>query len=97
MVADGTYNRILQLNWIRADVDGDGTMEMVASSAQAGKMPPTSSYDVWFQNTSSPPLNNRYYIDGKIYQGWDNVPAEYKVPPAVSETQEDFKLIKFIF
>ena len=96
MVMDGSYNRILQLNWIRADVAGDGKMEMVASGARAGKSAPTSSYDVWFQNTASPPSNNRYYIEGQIYQGWDNVPQEYKVQP-VSETQEDFKLMKFGF
>jgi ABC-type amino acid transport substrate-binding protein len=96
MVTDGSYNRILQLNWIRADVDGDGKLEMVASGARAGKSAPTSSYDVWFQNAASPPSNNRYYIEGQIYQGWDNVPQEYKVQP-VSETQEDFKLMKFGF
>jgi len=96
MVTDGSYNRILQLNWIRADVDGDGKLEMVPSGARAGKAAPTSSYDVWFQDASPPPTNNRYYIEGQIYQGWDNVPPEYKVQP-VSETQEDFKLMKFSF
>ncbi len=97
MVMDGSYNRILQVNWIRADVDGDGKLEMVPSGIHAGMAAPTSSYDVWFQNTSSPPLNDRYYIEGQIYQGWDTVPPEYKVQPIVSDVQEDFKLLKFSF
>jgi ABC-type amino acid transport substrate-binding protein len=96
MVSDGSYHKILQLNWIRADVDGDGTMELIAAGERAGKQPPATGYNVWFQNDSGTPSNNRYYIEGEIYQGWDNVPPQYKVPP-VSEEQEDFKLMKFGF
>ena len=96
MLSDGSYNKILQLNWIRSDVDGDGKMELIAAGERAGKQPPASGYNVWFQNDPGTTTNNRYYIGGKIYQGWDNVPAEYKVPP-VSEEQEDFKLLKFGF
>ena len=96
MVSDGSYNRILQLNWIRADVDGDGKMEMISGGEHAGKAAPTNSYAVWFENSSEAQSSNRYYIGGEIYQGWDNVPQEYKVQP-VSEKQEDFKLMKFSF
>ncbi|GJM29417.1 MAG: hypothetical protein DHS20C17_20520 [Cyclobacteriaceae bacterium] len=96
MMADGTYNNILQLNWIRADVDGDGKMEMIAGH-QVGKAEPSSSYDVWFQDSSTGPRNNRYYVDGQVYQGWDSVPQQYKTQPIVDERPEDLKLLKFSF
>lgn len=95
MISDGTYNKILQLNWIRADVDGDGKLEMVGGDF-SGKAAPTSSYDVLFGNTSTGANANRYYVNGQIYQGWDNVPQQYKVQP-VSERPEDLKLMKFSF
>lgn len=93
MIADGTYNRILQINWIRADVDGDGKLELVGGN-NSGKAAPTSSYDVWFETNSAPSNTNRYYVDGRVYQGWDNVPQQYKSQP-VSERPEDLKLLKF--
>jgi len=95
MMVDGTYNKILELNWIRADIDGDGKLEMIGGS-HAGKAQPTSSYDVWFQ--SSPPVadGNQYYVDGKLYPTWDSVPQKYKVAPP-SERPEDLKLLKFSF
>ena len=34
MQADGTYNIILRLDWIRADVDGDGRTELVAGNTR---------------------------------------------------------------
>ncbi len=96
MISDGTYNRILQLNWIKADVDGDGNLELVGGK-HTGKAAPTSSYDIWFDNSSnSTPASHRYYVDGEVYQGWDNVPQQYKVQP-ISERPEDFKLMKFNF
>ena len=95
MISDGTYNKILQLNWIRADVDGDGKLEMVGGD-QTGKAAPTSSYAVWFEDSSPSSTTNRYYVGGQIYQGWDNVPSQYKVQP-VSERPEDLKLMKFSF
>ena len=36
MLADGTYNRILGLAWIEADVDGDGQSELVLQGDRAG-------------------------------------------------------------
>ena len=81
MIADGTYNRILQLNWIRTDVDGDGQVEMVLGGSQAGKLAPTNTYGVPLTDadrTLEGPVN-RYYIDGKVYPDWDSVPDKYKV------------------
>jgi ABC-type amino acid transport substrate-binding protein len=95
MISDGSYNRILQLNWIRADIDGDGKMEMVGGE-HAGKAAPSSSYDVWFENSGTDSSTNRYYVNGQIYQGWDNIPQQYKVQ-TTTERPEDLKLMKFSF
>jgi ABC-type amino acid transport substrate-binding protein len=99
MVADGSYNRILQLNWIRADVDGDGHMELVLNGTRAGTTPPVSSYDVLFQNTASASTgnNNRFYVEGKVYNGWDNVPRQYKVAPMKSEKLNKMEMLQFSF
>lgn len=81
MVADGSYNEILQLNWIQADVDGDGKTEMVLSGNRAGKQAPSDIYNLALQNTESVMVadNSRYYIEGKVYDSWNQIPDTYKV------------------
>jgi len=85
MLADGTYNKILRLNWIRADVDGDGRMELVPINARAGRIPPTAGYRILSPETTgeSADESDRYFIDGQTYEGWDNVPERYKLPEEV--------------
>jgi ABC-type amino acid transport substrate-binding protein len=86
MVADGTYNEILHLTWIRADVDGDGTPELVLEGKEAGTKAPLGAYGLLADsNPISQNGNQRYYIEGKFYDSWNNVPESYKVPPPVSE------------
>ena len=82
MVADGTYNEILQLNWIHADVDGDGKFELVLGPDTAGLAAPDIGYALFAANMPEPGsgAEARYYIDGQIYQGWQNVPERYKIP-----------------
>lgn len=80
MIADGTYNRILELNWVRADMDGDGQMELILDGNVAGTAPPQYTYGVFsdqslVKKTDSP---ERFYIKGRMYNCWDNVPQEYK-------------------
>jgi hypothetical protein len=87
MMADGTYNKILRMNWIRADVDGDGRMELVLSGNRAGITEPDLAYNILHM----PDTNQRghYYIDGRLYENWNDVPNEYKVPqPRVSSDPE---------
>lgn len=80
MTEDGSMNEILALNWIRADVDGDGKMELVLGSQMAGTEAPKNIYglmmDDRYREKNEP---NRYYIDGKLYEDWDNVPKSYKL------------------
>lgn len=77
MIADGTYHKILELNWIRADVDGDGKYEFVLDGKQAGIEAPQYTYEV-FQSQPDTGQNERYYIDGKLYDNWEEVPVQYK-------------------
>jgi ABC-type amino acid transport substrate-binding protein len=52
MLADGAYNRILDLSWIRADVDGDGVADLILRGDQAGAKPPEGGYEVLTVQTS---------------------------------------------
>lgn len=83
MISDGTYNRILQLNWIRADVDGDGLLELVLGSTNAGLNAPEDGYDVFVTEgqTTEAPANSHYWVDGRLYNSWDTVPDRYKTAP----------------
>ena len=47
MVGDGTYNQALQVDWIRADVDGDGRLEMIPRGDRLGTAPPQRSYELF--------------------------------------------------
>jgi ABC-type amino acid transport substrate-binding protein len=81
MITDGTYHRILELNWIQMDVDGDGSLELVLEGDLAGLESPQNTYGIlmdlsYNEKTKTP---KRYYIDGKMYEDWDEVPKSYKM------------------
>ena len=81
MVADRSYHRLLQVEWIEADVDGDGLAEYVPADDQAGPDEPIRAYElrsiVWpvEERVRSP----RFFMGGNVYQGWSTVPQSYKV------------------
>ena len=79
MIAEGTYNRILQLNWIATDVDGDGKTELVMSGDKAGTKEPVNSYMIISQQNPTAPGTSRYVIEGNVYENWEQVPGKYKV------------------
>lgn len=80
MISDGTYHKILELNWIQADLDGDGKLEMILDGNRAGTAAPTNTYEVFLDEPTKEQLNsNRFYIDGAVYNSWEEVPMEYKV------------------
>ncbi len=101
MVADGTYHRILQLNWISMDVDGDGQVELVLGGKNAGVLPPTSSYafGLYGNPDTLNPNNDRFFVDGRVYQGWENVPDEYKREDVTEEdlNRPGLSLLRFRF
>jgi polar amino acid transport system substrate-binding protein len=84
MITDHTYHRLLHVDWIRADVDGDGKVEYIAQSDQAGSTQPKHAYDLFSQTLtaptpSTPPEEERYFFGGSVYNGWSSVPDKYKV------------------
>lgn len=76
LLADGTYNKILQMDWIRADVDGDGKLELVSASNKIGKSPPSNSYSITSSTEQSGP--DKYYVGGQMYSNWNQIPRQYK-------------------
>jgi polar amino acid transport system substrate-binding protein len=84
MVADRTYHRLLHVDWILADVDGDGKKELVPRTDQAGPNPPERSYDLFaatpqVEVTTPPAAEKRFYVGGTIYENWASVPQNYKL------------------
>lgn len=82
MITDGTYNRILGLTWIRADVDGDGTPELVLGGEQAGTRAPGGGYTIFRTpaQRSGEASPTGYVVGGKTYQNWEQIPTKYRVP-----------------
>ncbi|MGF1508865.1 MAG: substrate-binding periplasmic protein [Myxococcota bacterium] len=91
MEADGSYNRILDLEWIRVDIDGDGRAELVVDGTAAGTKEPEDGYAILEPtqdeeggsdaDEQKKGLERRYVIEGKVYESWDAVPAKYKTAP----------------
>lgn len=81
MIADRSYHRLLWLDWIRADVDGDGRREYVPHSDQTGPHPPEHSYELFLEVSpaTDPDPMRHFYFGGNIYEDWSNVPDHYKV------------------
>ena len=82
MIADRTYHRLLRIDWIRADVDGDGLLENVAASDQALKTEPARSYNLFSKTELDKQVTKepeRYFFGGAVYNGWSSVPDAYKV------------------
>lgn len=97
MMADGSYNDILKLNWIQVDVDGDGRIEWVAQGKQAGEEAPEDGYSLSSEETAS--SDARYLIDGQVYDSWEQVPDTFKTSPSLNKkdyNREGFGL-KFNF
>ena len=82
MIADHTYHRLLHVDWIRADVDGDGLAEYVPQSDRAGAREPTNAYSLFASEPSvmsTPRTQQRYLFGGSVYDGWTTVPDKFKV------------------
>ena len=80
MLADGSYNALLEMNWVRADVDGDGTLELIFTGTEAGVAPPTNVYSIIHNGNNE--SADEYYINGNLYANWDDVPQDIKVEEA---------------
>ena len=73
MIADRTYHRLLHVDWIRADVDGDGLAEFVPQSDRPGAREPKRAYSLFSLEpspTPTPKPSSRFLLGGSIYDGW---------------------------
>jgi len=107
MIADGTYNTVLRVSWIRADVNGDGIPEYVGSNKATHKAsadPATNplAYPV-FLPEPGPPTTNRqaaYVLDGKSYNNWGDTATNLNrsgptKPQGVYKYSTGFVLMEF--
>jgi polar amino acid transport system substrate-binding protein len=81
MLTDGTYHQLLGVQWIEADIDGDGVAEMVAANEAVGREPPGRSYAIvslTSPGTDEPAPRARFVVKGIPYDTWQAVPEEYK-------------------
>ena len=101
MVADRTYHRLLRVDWIRADVTGDGIAENVPFTDRPGPTEPLriysllSSPDGKTDGTTKP----GFYVGGTIYEDWASVPESYKeVNPKYPDPRRSTgSIFKFVF
>jgi polar amino acid transport system substrate-binding protein len=82
MITDRTYHKLLHVDWIEADVDGDGRAEFIPQSDRAGTSAPTRAYSLFVTEPSpmpTPKTDRRFLVGGSVYDGWTSVPDRYKV------------------
>ena len=83
MIADRTYHRLLHVDWIEADVNGDGVPEYVPRTDRTGPAEPLHIYHLF--SAPPPPLGITtpdkpgFYVGGNIYADWASVPENYKL------------------
>jgi polar amino acid transport system substrate-binding protein len=82
MILDRTYHKLLHVDWIYTDVDGDGRKELISADDQAGKTAPQRAYNLFSQSGAEAQLRTaeqeRYFFGGAVYSGWSAVPDKYK-------------------
>lgn len=88
MQVDGTYHRILKLNWIHADVDGDGVLEMIPG-ANAGRMM-KNPYSLNGNSSDS----SKIYYNGKLLN-WEDLPDDVKRTGINSKDVQDVTFLRF--
>ncbi len=88
MIKDGTYNDILKLNWIQADLDEDGELELILDGIQAGPNQPINPYHVGtVTEVNLGRTKMAVYVEGRRYQNWDAIPDNYRIPPDTEATK----------
>jgi ABC-type amino acid transport substrate-binding protein len=98
MISDRSYHRLLQLEWISADVDGDGRPEYVPRTDQVGMNAPDHSYKLFSEQTAADPASGpRFYLGGKVYSSWSAVPDAHKVPRAPGTLNDGAQFSIFTF
>jgi polar amino acid transport system substrate-binding protein len=80
MIVDRTYHRLLHVDWIRADVNGDGVPEFIPSDDKPGPSVPLTAYTLpsTSGSLSKDTRSSGFYVGGTIYSDWASVPESYK-------------------
>ena len=80
MIADGTYHRLLHVDWIQADINGDGVPVNVPQSNRPGPSEPQRVYSLFStpQPATTTTAKPGFYVGGNIYSDWASVPDSYK-------------------
>jgi polar amino acid transport system substrate-binding protein len=81
MIQSGAYHKALQVTWIEADVDGDGRRELVPPGHLVGTAPPARRYQVFAPASPQTGHAQRYMVEGRLYESWDDIPNELKLQP----------------
>jgi len=80
MITDRTYHRLLHVDWIRVDVDGDGIPEYVPVNDRLGPSEPRHAYTLFTPPAASEPAAKPgFYLGGTVYSDWASVPENYKL------------------
>jgi polar amino acid transport system substrate-binding protein len=100
MIKDRTYHRLLHVDWIMADVNGDGVPDYVPATDRLGPAAPAHAYPVFTTPSSaSQQGKSDFYVGGNIYADWLAVPDAYKragnpnQPDARRSTASLFKFV----
>ena len=94
MIRDRAYHRSLHLDWISADVNGDGVADYVPSTDRPGPAAPANPYTVF----SAPPASAAdYYLGGKVYADWNSIPDKYKKGTSPPDPRQPTTLFKFVW
>jgi len=81
MITDRTYHQLLHVDWILADVTGDGVPENVPATDRPGPQAPQRVYSLYTapETTKPPgPYKSGFYMGGNTYSDWASVPESYK-------------------
>jgi ABC-type amino acid transport substrate-binding protein len=101
MIKDRTYHRLLHVQWITADVNGDGIPDYVPADDRPGPNAPTDAYSLFTMPAGPPAQKGKvdYYIGGNIYETWLAVPDAYKktAPNHPDPRQSTASLFKFVW
>lgn len=66
MMLDGTYNRILDLDILQLDVNGDGVVELIFNGKNLSEDASEKSYSIFYYDRSDK-KRTQYYMNGKSY------------------------------
>jgi polar amino acid transport system substrate-binding protein len=84
MIADHTYHRLLHVDWIAADLNGNGQVVYIPSDDRLGRTEPDPQrfYALFTDEPGMKTSANTpgFYVGGTIYADWASVPESYKDP-----------------